>query len=317
MSDLSALQERKTREFKGKSLIAFPSDYVAVDIETTGFDPSVDEIIELAAVRVVNDEPIDAFSSLVRTRNPIPSFIRDLTGITDGMVAKAPPVDDVLPQFCGFVSTDLVLGHNVNFDINFIYDTLMEHSSRAFENDFVDLMRITRKMVPELEDHRLQTVCRHFNVDTTGHHRGAKDCNMAVECFRKCKELARQKYSTIDEFIGTVERQFWPKATARDIHATVGAFDEDSPLFNQVCVFTGALDGMTRVEAMQAVVNLGGRCGDGVTKETNFLVVGSLEYSSGLKGTKSSKMLKAERYLLKGKDIHIISDKTFVDLLNE
>jgi DNA polymerase-3 subunit epsilon len=305
------------REFKGKSIIAFPSDYVAVDIETTGFDPSVDEIIELAAIRVVSDEPVDVFSSLVRPENPIPSFIRDLTGITNGMVAEASTVDDVLPQFCEFVGTDLVLGHNVSFDINFIYDTLMRHSNRAFKNDFVDLMRIARKIVPELENHRLQTVCCHFNVDTTGHHRGAKDCSMAIECFRNCKELARQKYGTIDEFTRTFEHHFWPKTTARDIHTTVDTFNEDSRLFNQVCVFTGALDGMTRAEAMQAVVNLGGRCSEGVTKETNYLVVGSLEYASGLKGAKSSKMLKAEEYLLRGKDIHIISEKTFADLLNE
>jgi DNA polymerase-3 subunit epsilon len=140
---------------------------------------------------------------------------------------------------------------------------------------------------------------------------------MAIECFRNCKELAMQKYGTIDEFIGAFERHYWPKVMAKNIQAAVGAFNEDNPLFNQVCVFTGALEGMTRAEAMQAVVNLGGKCGDGVTKETNYLVVGSLEYSSGLKGAKSSKMLKAEKYLLEGQDIHTISERTFVDLLNE
>jgi DNA polymerase-3 subunit epsilon len=301
------------RESKGRGIVGFPSNYVVLDIETTGLDPSVDEIIELAAIRVMDDVRTDTFNSLVRPTNPISGFITELTGITNDMVSRAPRVEDILPQFCEFLGGDVVVGHNVNFDINFIYDNLMKCSNRLFGNDFIDLLRIARKTLPRLENHRLETICRQFAVDTTAHHRGMKDCDMANECFRHCRELAVQSFGNIDEFIN----MFGHKVTAKGIMAAKDEFDEEHPLFNQVCVFTGTLVGMERREAMQAVVNVGGRCSDQVTKETNYLIVGSLEYSSNMKGDKSSKILKAEKYLLKGQDIKVISQNTFEDLLNE
>jgi len=301
------------RESKGRSIIAFPSDYVALDIETTGLDPSVDEIIELAAIRVRDGVRSDAFGSLVRPTNRISGFITELTGITNDMVSGAPRVESILPQFCEFVGGDVIVGHNVNFDINFIYDNLMRCSYQAFGNDFIDLLRMARKVLPQLENHRLDTICRHFAVDTTAHHRGMKDCDMADECFRRYRELAAQRFGSADEFV----RTFGHKVTARDITAARDEFDEEHPLFNEVCVFTGTLEGVGRREAMQAVVNAGGRCSDQVTKDTNYLIVGSLEYSSNIRGNKSSKILKAEKYVLKGQDIKVISQSTFADLLNE
>lgn len=301
------------RESKGKSIIALPSDYVALDIETTGLDPSVDEIIELAAIRVRDGVRADTFASLVKPRNTISGFITELTGITNDMVSGAPRVESILPQFCEFIGGDVVVGHNVNFDINFIYDNLMQCSHRVFGNDFIDLLRIARKTLPELENHRLDTICRHFAVDTTAHHRGMRDCDMANECFQHYREVVAQRFGSTDEFI----RMFGHKVMARDMTAAKDHFNEEHPLFNQVCVFTGTLEGMERREAMQVVVNAGGRCSDQVTKETNYLIVGSLEYSSNIRGNKSSKILKAEKYVLKGQDIKVISQSTFADLLNE
>lgn len=301
------------RESKGKSIIALPSDYVALDIETTGLDPSVDEIIELAAIRVRDGVRADTFASLVKPRNTISGFITELTGITNDMVSGSPMVESILPQFCEFIGGDVVVGHNVNFDINFIYDNLMQCSHRVFGNDFIDLLRIARKTLPELENHRLDTICRHFAVNTTAHHRGMRDCDMANECFRHYREVVAQRFGGTDEFIRTFRR----KVAARDITTANQEFDEEHPLFNQVCVFTGTLEGMERREAMQAVINVGGRCSDQVTKDTNYLIVGSLEYSSNMRGDKSSKILKAEKCLLKGQDIKVISQKAFVDLLNE
>ena len=72
------------------------------------------------------------------------------------MVSKAPSIEDILPQFCEFVGGDVIVGHNVNFDINFIYDNLMECSNKAFENEFIDLLRIARKTLPELKNHKLK-----------------------------------------------------------------------------------------------------------------------------------------------------------------
>lgn len=307
--------QRKIREHKGESIINFPSSYVVLDIETTGLDPSFDEIIELSAIRVIDNIQADSFSSLVKPMNPISNFIKDLTGITNDMVSKAPNIEDILPQFYKFIGEDVVVGHNVNFDINFIYDNLMNCSNKAFDNEFIDLLRISRKLLPELKNHKLKTLSENFKIDTVGAHRGIKDCTMTNECFLTCKEEAIQKFGNIENFIDLFTKHSGIRA--KDIKTSNNIFNEEHQLFNQVCVFTGTLEKMVRKEAMQVVVDVGGKCSDGLTKKTNYLVVGSFEYSSNIKGDKSSKIIKAEKYMLEGLDIKIISENTFIDLFSE
>lgn len=314
---ISNQPQRKIREHKGKSIIDFPSSYVVLDIETTGFDSSYDEIIELAAIRVIDNIQVDYFSSLVKPINPIGDFITNLTGITNDMVSKAPNIKDILPQFYEFIGNDVIVGQNVNFDINFIYDNLMNFSNEAFDNDFIDLLKISRKVLPELENHKLKTISEYFNIDTTGSHRGIKDCTMTNKCFLACKDKAIQKFGNAENLIKVFTNNSRYILKSKDIKSINDVFNENHPLFNQVCVFTGTLEKMVRKDAMQSVVDVGGKCSDGLTKKTNYLIVGSLEYSSNIKGDKSSKIIKAEKYILDGLDIKIISENTFIDLINE
>ena len=115
----------KVRENKGQSIIDFTLDYVVIDIETTGFDPYYDAIIELSAIRIINNIQVEHFSSLVKTTKSVSNFITELTGISNDMLSKAPIIKDILPQFYEFIGDSVIVGQNVNFDINFIYDNLM------------------------------------------------------------------------------------------------------------------------------------------------------------------------------------------------
>ena len=91
--------------------------------------------------------------------------------------------------------------------------------------------------------------------------------------------------------------------------------DNTHPLYNKVCVFTGTLEKYSRQEAAQIVVNLGGSCGNSVTKKTNYLILGNNDYCSMIKDGKSSKQKKAEEYKLKGQDIEIIPESVFYDMI--
>jgi len=314
--NVSGKSHRKIREHKGKSIIDFPSNYVVVDIETTGLDTLYDAIIELSAIQVIDNIQVDCFSSLVKPMGLIDDFITNLTGITNDMVSKAPNIKDILPQFHEFIGDSVVVGQNVNFDINFIYDNLINCSDKVFDNNFIDLLRISRKALPDLENHKLGTVANYFNIDTVGSHRGMKDCTITKECFLDCKDKAIKKFGSIEDFIKLFNGHSY-SSTSKDIKATTNLLNENHLLFNQICVFTGTLGNMVRKDAMQAVVNVGGKCNDGLTKRTNYLIVGSLEYCSTIKGNKSSKIIKAEKYIVEGQDIKIISENTFIDLFTE
>lgn len=309
------------REAKGKSLLSFPDDYVVVDIETTGFSPRYDEIIEMCADRFVNGQRADRFLSLVKPDRPIPSYIEHLTGITNEMVAGADPIELVLPQFLAFVGDLTVVGHHVSFDVNFIYDRSVEILDRPFTNDYADTMRLARRLIPDQPNYKLDTLARILGLDQSCMHRAGVDCDVTDALYKHCRAAAIEKYGSVDGFIQAMDEarrrrhRNRVKWSAKDITAGVDVFDTSHPLYGQVIVFTGKLDCLLRKDAMQAVVDVGGVCGDRVTKETNILVLGDLSYSASIKGGKSSKQLKAEKLILDGADLQIIPESTFLDML--
>lgn len=174
---------------KGEGKLEFPSDYTIIDIETTGLSTTKNEIIELSALKVRNDKIISQYSSLIKPDNSIGSFITKLTGITNEMVADSPKITEVLPDFTEFISDDCIIGHNVNFDINFIYDNLLRHFNREFSNDYVDTMRLARKFC-KFPSHRLSYLAERFEISTEGHHRALNDCIMTYEIYKKIKIMA-------------------------------------------------------------------------------------------------------------------------------
>lgn len=174
--------ERSTREFKGSSLLVFADDYVALDIETTGlYDDS--EIIEIGAVHIKNGEPTEEFETLIRPTVRISPFITELTGITNADVADAPSAPEALADFSDFLGNSFIVGQNVNFDVNFLYDSMLLHLGMPLTNDFADTLRISRNLFPDLPDHKLSTLIRHFGISQEVAHRGLSDSLDAMKCY--------------------------------------------------------------------------------------------------------------------------------------
>lgn len=300
------------REHKGKSFIALPLDYTILDIETTGLDFEYCEIIEVGALKVRGGKVVDRFSSLVRPQNQIDDFITDLTGITNEMLESAPTFSEISKDFYNFVSNDVLVGYNINFDVNFLYDAFQENSL-VFSNDFIDAMRIARKTLPSLEHHRLSDISAYFQIANPEEHRALSDCTTTQLCYSELRSIILQKYSE-EDFANLFKKT---KLSSKSIHTENNDFDESHPIYGKTVVFTGALKSMKRQDAMQIVADLGGINADNITKKTNFLVVGSEEFASSVKNGKTTKMKKAEGYILKGCELSIISESTFFDMVNQ
>ena len=297
------------RTHKGKSLLLFPEDYTVVDIETTGFDPMFDEIIEVAGIKYRGRNEVGRFQSLVKPDDGIPDYITALTGISNEMVADAPSIEDVLPRFLEFIGEDLVVGHNVHFDVNFIYDYAEDFELKPFSNDLVDTLRLSRRLYPELQSHKLSALAAHFGVEPDGEHRALADCVTTQKCLSAMDAYAAQN-GGISESAEDLYRKL-----SKTIVAETSDFDPDSLIYGRTFAFTGKLERMTRKEAMQAVVNAGGHCTDGVVAETNYLVLGNNDYCKAIKDRKSAKQKKAEKMKLNGADIESISESVFCDML--
>jgi DNA polymerase III epsilon subunit family exonuclease len=180
---------------KGKSRIAFPEDYCVVDIETTGLDPAENEIIEIAAVRYRGGRKDAVFTTLIKPEHRISPFITELTGIDNGMVSDAPCISEAIMDFYEFAGNDILMGYNVNFDINFLYDNLLRCHGLLLENDFVDVLRFARKVLPLLPDRRQTTVADHYGISVTGAHRAEKDCEICNACYLCLRDEMRRQNS--------------------------------------------------------------------------------------------------------------------------
>lgn len=127
-------------------------------------------------------------------------FITELTGITDEMLNDAPMMKDVLPSFLDFVGDSIIVGHNVNFDINFIYDTVMKYIGIPFTNDFVDTLLLSQKLL-SMPHHRLQDLAEYYGMDYSHAHRAVEDAHMTAQALEHMRKLVIDQYGSVSAFI--------------------------------------------------------------------------------------------------------------------
>ena len=142
---------------------SFDDPYVVFDIETTGFSPLSDRIIEIGAVKVVNGTITDKFSTFVNPDIPIPFRIEQLTSINDSMVLPAPKIDKVLPDFLKFCEGCALVAHNASFDVSFIAHNA-EELGLPFDPTVLDTVTLARILLPQLNRYKLDTVAKALNV---------------------------------------------------------------------------------------------------------------------------------------------------------
>lgn len=130
--------------------------------------------------------------------------------------------------------------------------------------------------------------------------------------FKRLKDDAIKKYGTLEEFIKPYKRHYYSnKVKASELSKDENSVvDKNNYLYEKICVFTGELK-INREQAMQVVLNIGGKVADNITKKTNVLILGSSDSPK----TKSSKQKKAEEYILKGQDLEIISEDMFYEIM--
>ena len=159
-------------------------DYVVFDLETTGFSPDVNKIIEIGAVKVQKGKITDRFSTFVNPQVPIPFNIEKLTSINDEMVISAPVIEDILPEFMEFSKDCIMVAHNADFDMSFIKKNC-ERIGIPCNPTIVDTVALARVLLPKLNRFKLDTVAKALNVSLDNHHRAVDDAACTAEIFVK------------------------------------------------------------------------------------------------------------------------------------
>ena len=158
--------------------------YVVFDIETTGFDPFNDKIIEIGAVKMKGKEIIDEFSEFVNPKIPIPEEIVKLTSITDEMVKDAPDIKTILPRFLEFCGDSTVVAHNAKFDVGFIKQKSSDQNLE-FSPSVVDTLPLARALLVNEKKFGLANLTKYFGIILESHHRAIDDARATAEVFQK------------------------------------------------------------------------------------------------------------------------------------
>jgi DNA polymerase III subunit epsilon len=168
------------------------ASFVVVDLETTGGRPTPGSIIEIGAYRMHGRRITSSFQSLVRPRLGIPRFVMKLTSITNEMVAAAPPIEKVLPEFRAFLGDSVMVAHNAQFDRAFLDFEFRRLFGIGLTNPILCTVQMARKLMPSLKRRRLDLLAEHFGLSTEGRHRGLGDARMASEILSIFLEIAMQ-----------------------------------------------------------------------------------------------------------------------------
>ncbi len=166
---------------KGQSL---EGTYVVFDLETTGFSPIKDKIIEIGAVKVENGVITERYSTFVNPGVPIPFEITQLTSITDQMVMDAPGIETVLPEFLAFAKDSVLVAHNASFDVGFIEQNC-RYQDIAADFTSVDTVALARILLPTLSKFKLNIVAKALNISQEHHHRAVDDARVTAEIYVK------------------------------------------------------------------------------------------------------------------------------------
>lgn len=160
--------------------------FAVVDVETTHGDPMQGHIIELAVIVHDGENEMEAWSSLVRPRSPLPGFIQRLTGIHERMLVGAPIFQEVARSLMQLTHDRLMVAHNIRYDM-----TALEHefarTGLVLERNTLCTEKLSRQLVPNLTHYNLGSLCRYFGIPFEGHHRALNDARAALQLFLRLK----------------------------------------------------------------------------------------------------------------------------------
>lgn len=160
------------------------TEFVVFDLETTGAKAPPCRITEIGAYRVRGGEVKEEFQTLVNPETSIPSFITALTGISDEMVEDAPKFAEIAADFMSFIGDAVLVAHNAPFDMRFLnHEIGMLYEDYRVANPCLCTVQLSRKLLPQIENHKLKTVAEHYAISLVNHHRASDDARATAEIF--------------------------------------------------------------------------------------------------------------------------------------
>lgn len=179
------------------------NEYVVLDLEMTGLSAKTDQIIEIGAVKIKDNQIVETMECLVNPKCKVPTRVVELTGITDEMVQSGREKDEAIQELLDFINGQILVGQNVNFDYSFLKQWAVNHK-QPLEAKACDTLKIARVLLPADQPKRLENLCQYFGIERAREHRALDDAMETWQVFEKLKELG--------ETLENAETYFAPRA---------------------------------------------------------------------------------------------------------
>ena len=160
------------------------TDYVVLDTETTGLSPEKDQMVEIGIITVKNGEITNEYTSLIKPTIPISSEATAINGISESDLRDAPQLEDVVPDVVSRIKNQIVVGHNVTFDLAFVSRAISDHTEIA-SISYIDTVKVARNCIPG-KSYRLQSLANRLCLDTGNAHRALDDAKTANSLLQYC-----------------------------------------------------------------------------------------------------------------------------------
>jgi len=167
------------------------NEYVVLDLEMTGLSAKTDQIIEIGAVKIKDNQVIDTMECLVNPNCKIPTRVVELTGITDEMVKSGMDKDTAMEALLDFMEGQILVGQNINFDYSFLKQWAVNHK-RTLEAKACDTLKLARVLLPAEQPKKLESLCQYFGIERAREHRALDDALETWQIFEKLKVLGQE-----------------------------------------------------------------------------------------------------------------------------
>lgn len=173
--------------FKFDTVSNFVDDYVVIDVETTGLNYHIDAIVEIGCIKFRNNKEVQRFNTLINPNTTIPPEAVAIHNITNDMVKNAPYIDEKLQELLDFISDDIIIGHNIGFDIRFVINACQWAFIPNPRFKTIDTLKLARKYInkSEIDDFSLDTIRKFLNINQTS-HRALTDCEATAQLYQYC-----------------------------------------------------------------------------------------------------------------------------------
>ncbi|WP_294759221.1 exonuclease domain-containing protein [uncultured Gemmiger sp.] len=307
---LSMLQSALTKNNLPAILVPHPdslqdlenlTDYIVLDTETTGLSPKKDQLIEIGILTIKDGKIVEEYTTLIQPTIPVPKSSTNVNGITQAALLKAPPLEDVVPEIAARIKGQVIVGHNVRFDLAFVSRALVTHPEIS-TLPYIDTLNIARRCI-SYKSYSLQNLSMRLCLDSGNKHRALDDAKTTYQLLQYCIK----KLSTDNVEFRRQERER-RKAQKQELADTFSW----SPLFDINFAFTG--DFVQDREYLEGLLaDVGANLRERVNTKTVYLVVGDISHLP--EWAVARKNGTADNLIAGGQNIIKISETEYLDLI--